>query len=178
MSGEQAFFSRHKEGVDATKVLHLARQRLMIEQIREYPANLLEAKCRRHLKHLAVIRIVEQFNRVFGALLRRLVNRNHSSANAERHIGRHFVRSVEKADTLVSGDAPIIEELIDNAIILEHHVVDMTISLPIECDCRWLTLGANTFGPWWMIATAALNLTIDILEGDEFTAIHARCHLS
>lgn len=54
----------------------------------------------------------------------------------------------------------------------------MTIGLTVECYSRWLALGTNAFGPWWMLPTTGLNATVDVIEYKILSMIHARSLLA
>lgn len=74
----------------------------------------------------------------------------------------------------MSGVTPVVEKLVDNSIILKHHIVDVPVSLTVQRDCRWLALWADAFGPRWMFPTASFYLALDIFERDVLSAIHSR----
>lgn len=130
--GEDALPGGEQRCVDAAHVFHFPGRRL--QQIGEDPADLFQSQQRRHLLHLAVLRVLQQFDCVLCALLGRLVDRHDARADAQRNVGRGLVSAVKESDALVAGDAPVVEEAIDDALVLEHHVVDVPVGLRVQRD--------------------------------------------
>lgn len=140
MSGEDALFGGEEERVDAAHVLDLPGHCLVVQQIGKDPADLLQSQESGHFLHLGVLWIVQQLNRVTCALLRRLVDCDDSGADAQRNVGMDLVSTVEEPDALISAEAPKVQKLFHNPVVLEHHIIDVSIGLAVECDRRRLTL--------------------------------------
>lgn len=90
----------------------------------------------------------------------------------------NFVSTVKKSDTLVAAEAPVIQKFVDNSVVFEHHVVNMAVSLPVQCNCRRLTFGADPLGPRRMTLTAGHDLAVNVLEGEKLTAVDTRSLLT
>lgn len=172
--GKNAFLSGKKERVNATQMLHFSRQRLVIQQVREDPSDFFQAENSRHFLNFSFLWIFQQFDCVLRAFLRWLVDCNDSCTDSKRNVSGDLVGSVKEANALMSSVAPVVQELIDDTVVLKHHVVDMSVSLTVQRDCRWLALRADTFGPWRMLTTTGFYLALDVFERDVLSAIHAR----
>lgn len=178
VTGEDAFLCSKEIRVDAAKVLHLPRNRVVVQQVGEDPADLFESQQCGHFSNLILVRVFQQFYSVSSALLRRLIDGDDASPNAERNVGRDFICTVQEADALMTSDAPVIQEFIDNPVVLKHDVIDVSVSLSVQSDCRRLTLGADAFRPWRMITAAGFDFAVHVFEGDVLPASHSGRHLT
>lgn len=102
---------------------------------------------------------------VSGPLLQRLVDSNDGSLDAQGHVPVGLVAAVEEAHALVPRDPPVVEEPLHQVGVLEHDVVHVTVGLSVEGDGRGLTLGADPFGPRWVLLTPTLDPAADVVQG-------------
>lgn len=175
MTSKNAFLSSEQESFASSKMLHFARTRVTINQVRENPADFSQTQNGCHLLHFSILWIFQQLDSIFCAFLRRLINRNDASSDAQRNVSADFVSTIEESDSLISTDAPVVQELVNDAVVLKQDVVNVSIGLRIQSNCRRLTLWANAFGPWWMLSAASFDSAIDVFERHKLATIYARC---
>ena len=134
VTSEDALLRRQQECLDISQVLNFSGASLQIHQVGEDPADLSQSQLCCHLLHVNVLWIFEQLNRILCAFLRRLVDRRDTSSNTQRNIGRYFISTIEKSHSLIPSDSPIVEELVNDVIVLEENVVNVTIRLRVQRD--------------------------------------------
>lgn len=59
MTGENALFGGEEERVDTAQMLHLARNRLVVQQVGKDPTDLLQSQLSSHFLHFGILRILQ-----------------------------------------------------------------------------------------------------------------------
>lgn len=154
-------------------MFHHSRLCLVVQQVSEDPADFLKSQQRWHFLHFSVIHIFQEFNSVPCAFLRRFIDRNNAGANTQRNVGVDFVSGVKEADPLMARDTPVVKKLVNDSSVFKHYVIDMSVSLTIECDSRRLAFWANAFRPWRMFTTSCFDLAVDVLKCDKLSSRHS-----
>ena len=67
-----------------------------------------------------------------GSYLRRFINGGDSRPDSQRHSGVLLVDAVHEAGPLIPRPTPVIEKAIDDAGILKHDIVDVSVRLTIQ----------------------------------------------
>ena len=81
------------------------------------------------IKTPCLLLILQELDGISGRLLRWLVDGADDGPDAERHVRKNFVSAVKKSEPLPSGRAPEQQEVVDDVGVLEHNVVDVSVSL-------------------------------------------------
>ena len=68
-------------------------------------------------------------------------------------------------------DPPVREEVVDNVGVLELDVVDVSVGLTVEGQCRGLALGADGGWPRGVGRTTTSDLQINIVQGCKLASL-------